>query len=60
LKPDNILLSEDYILKISDFGFSSKTLGRNNEGFMKTKLGTKSYMAPELNNEKDSEKILPY
>jgi serine/threonine protein kinase len=61
LKPDNILLSEDYILKISDFGFSSETLGRNNEGYMKTQLGTKSYMAPEFyKKEKDSEKILPY
>ncbi len=48
MKPDNILLSENYILKISDFGFCSETLGRKNEGFMKTQKGTKSYMAPEF------------
>jgi serine/threonine protein kinase len=47
LKPENILLSEDYSIKVADFGLSH-IHDPNLEIFMKTKVGTISYMAPEV------------
>lgn len=35
-------------MKIADFGFAAPTEGRDGTGFCKTKLGTESYMAPEI------------
>jgi serine/threonine protein kinase len=46
MKPENILLSGDFVLKIADFGFSIPLKGRDNSGVLKTKLGTPGYMAP--------------
>ena len=48
LKPDNILYSDDFTLKIADFGFAGPLAGIDNKGYMRTILGTKPYMAPEL------------
>jgi len=45
LKPENLLLSEDFILKLADFGFSS--IARSAEK-MYTECGTPGYMAPEV------------
>lgn len=46
LKPQNLLLSEDYkILKISDFGFA-KIVGSN--ALQETICGSPMYMAPEI------------
>ena len=42
MKPDNIMLDDDFNLKIADFGFSSKAA--SNQSFK----GTRSYMAPEI------------
>jgi serine/threonine protein kinase len=42
MKPDNIMLDEEFNLKIADFGFSSKAA--SNQSFK----GTRSYMAPEI------------
>lgn len=42
MKPDNIMMDEEFNLKIADFGFSSKAA--TNESFK----GTRSYMAPEI------------
>ena len=42
LKPDNIMLDDEFNIKIADFGFSSKAA--SNQSFK----GTKSYMAPEI------------
>lgn len=43
IKVDNILLDEEYNIKICDFGFSSY-----NSKFLEEYLGTKKYMAPEI------------
>jgi len=34
-------------LKIADFGFASQ-LGKDNGSLLRTRLGTESYMAPEI------------
>ena len=52
LKPDNILLSDNFQIKIADFGFAGALSGRTGDGMMRTILGTKPYMAPELNEKK--------
>ena len=48
LKPQNILIGSDHILKIVDFGFATPIQGKEGHGFGMTKVGTYSYMAPEL------------
>ena len=48
LKMENVLLSGDHVLKIADFGFAAPMAGPNGDGFMRTKLGTRTYMAPEI------------
>jgi len=48
LKPENLLLSEDFNLKLADFGFATLLAGKGNNGRLKTILGTESYMAPEI------------
>lgn len=42
MKPDNIMMNDNFDLKIADFGFSSKAA--SNQSFK----GTRSYMAPEI------------
>jgi len=49
LKPENLLFDKDYNLKIVDFGFSYiYQKGDNPRTMMRTELGTKGYMAPEI------------
>jgi len=48
LKPENILLDELFNLKLVDFGFAAPTQGRTGRGFLRTMLGSKAYMAPEI------------
>jgi len=48
LKPKNLLLDSNYVLKIADFGFAAPVEGRDGSGYLKTKLGTMNYMAPEI------------
>ena len=48
LKPENMLISKSFELKIADFGFAAPTQGRDGSGQLHTKLGTESYMAPEI------------
>uniref|UniRef100_A0A6A7G7B6 non-specific serine/threonine protein kinase n=1 Tax=Hirondellea gigas TaxID=1518452 RepID=A0A6A7G7B6_9CRUS len=46
VKPENLLLDDQFRLKIADFGFS-KVLSSDNDT-MATECGTKGYMAPEI------------
>jgi len=41
-------MSSEFLLKISDFGFSCSLKGRDYSGILHTKLGTEGYMAPEI------------
>jgi len=45
LKPQNILLTDDYILKITDFGLARYY---NNDNMITTICGSPLYMAPEI------------
>lgn len=48
LKLSNILLDNNYQLKIADFGLSAPLDGRDGSGFLSTNVGTENYMAPEI------------
>ena len=48
LKPQNLLLDMNYNLKIADMGLAGPIQGRTGSGYLKTQVGTKGYMAPEL------------
>mmetsp|Transcript_18823 Transcript_18823/g.26037 ORF Transcript_18823/g.26037 Transcript_18823/m.26037 type:complete len:118 (+) Transcript_18823:379-732(+) len=50
IKPENILMDSDFNLKVADFGFALTTEGRKGDGVCHTKLGTESYMAPEIHH----------
>jgi serine/threonine protein kinase len=48
LKTENLLLSNDWTLKISDFGFATLLNGKKGDGVLTTILGTVAYAAPEI------------
>ncbi len=52
MKPENVLFDNNFNLKIADFGFAAPIQGKDGSGFCKTKLGTESYMAPEIHMRK--------
>lgn len=48
MKTENVMLGENWTMKIADFGFSTKTEGKKGTGLLYTALGTASYASPEL------------
>jgi serine/threonine protein kinase len=56
LKPENIMLTSTFDLKLIDFGFAAP-LDKYGTEFLKTFLGTRSYMAPEILMQKEYEGI---
>lgn len=46
IKPENILLDENFLAKVSDFGLST-LMGRNETHVITTMRGTPGYLAPE-------------
>ena len=53
LKLENILVDQNYRLKLTDFGFIAPLEGRDKSGFLKTRLGTMGYRAPEMKVQKE-------
>lgn len=48
LKTENLMLSDEWKLKIADFGYATGLEGKNENGLLTTFLGTLSYAAPEI------------
>lgn len=48
LKIENLLLDQDFYLKVTDFGFSANFVNNDQSILLSTRLGTEGYMAPEL------------
>lgn len=48
LKLENVLLDDNYNIKLADFGFACPIQGENGSGLSTRFVGTLQYMAPEL------------
>lgn len=58
LKPENVLFDSQFTLKIVDFGFATAFYKAGTARIVKTVLGTRGYMAPEIgNSEPYTEKV---
>lgn len=42
------MLDVNLNIKIADFGYASRTEGRDGSGYLRTKCGTENHMAPEI------------
>lgn len=58
LKPENLLFDNNFTLKIADFGFACAFEKAGQQKVVKTVLGTRGYMAPEIaHNQPYNEKV---
>lgn len=57
LKPENVLLSKEFTLKLADFGFAFRFRKTEDIQAMKTELGTRGYMAPEIGKTRYDRKV---
>jgi len=48
LKPQNIMLDDEFRIKIIDYGFVCPLEGKTGQGYNETRVGTPNYMAPEV------------
>ncbi|XP_076053489.1 serine/threonine-protein kinase chk-1-like [Oratosquilla oratoria] len=48
LKPQNLLVTEDRVLKVADFGLSTQFISGEQEVFLTSRCGTPRYRAPEV------------
>ena len=48
LKPENLLLDENGVLKVTDFGLSALAESKHLDGLLHTTCGTPAYVAPEV------------
>ena len=48
LKPENVFMTNNYELKVADFGLSTMLEGKDGKGLLNTYVGTEAYMAPEI------------
>jgi serine/threonine protein kinase len=48
IKPDNLLLDSDFMLKMADFTFSRFILNDDDSNLQRQYLGTPNYLAPEI------------
>ncbi|OUZ99587.1 Protein kinase domain [Macleaya cordata] len=52
LKPENLLLDDNGVLKVTDFGLSALPQQVREDGLLHTTCGTPNYVAPEVINDK--------
>jgi serine/threonine protein kinase len=48
LKTENFMISDDFEIKLADFGFATLKEGKEKNGLLDTYLGTEKYAAPEV------------
>ena len=48
LKTENIILDQNWVVKIADFGYATLLNGKLGNGLLETQIGTTSYAAPEI------------
>ncbi|XP_076063425.1 serine/threonine-protein kinase Chk1-like [Oratosquilla oratoria] len=59
LKPDNLLLTKDGVLKIADFGLAAIFMVDGKELELEGRFGTRAYMAPEVVRDRVSSYLGP-